>query len=384
MDRAAVAEATSEELAAALAQVHAVENATVATKLELISVCDERKTWVEDGCASMENWVAQRLGVAWRTGAELVRVARALEERVVLAEAFASGALSWDKLRALVQLTTPENEADWTERAPAMGVAELERAARAARERSEAAAAAAHHGRELRFRAHPELPVKRVSGWIPNDICAVIEGAIEREAKGMPLHQVDGTWEPYRARRVDALHKICSQALGADTAADRATVILHEQLDGSTTLADGTGLADSAAEWMRCDCQEQHADGAVTDPIPRALRRKILRKYGRCTFPGCEERRWLQIHHVIWRSKGGPTVEWNLRPDCGFHHRLIHQPGWRVVWDEEGELHYFRPDGVEVKVIPPPPLRPDVRDGVEGWMPFTNRGSSQPECDDTS
>src|SRR5438874_7323624 len=139
MDRAAVAEATSEELAAALAQVHAVENATVATKLELISVCDERKTWVEDGCASMENWVAQRLGVAWRTGAELVRVARALEERVVQAEAFASGALSWDKLRALVQLTTPENEADWTERAPAMAVAELERAARAARERSEAA-----------------------------------------------------------------------------------------------------------------------------------------------------------------------------------------------------------------------------------------------------
>ena len=77
-------------------------------------------------------------------------------------------------------------------------------------------------------------------------------------------------------------------------------------------------------------------------------------------------------------------MEWNLRPDCGFHHRLIHQPGWRVVWDEEGELHYFRPDGVEVKVIPPPPLRPDVRDRVEGWMPFTNRGSPQPECDDTS
>src|SRR5947209_3724402 len=100
MARAAVAEATSEELGAALVQVHAVENATVATKLELISICDERKTWVEDGCASMESWVAQRLGVAWRTGADLVRAARALEDRPTLAEAFASGALSWDKLRA--------------------------------------------------------------------------------------------------------------------------------------------------------------------------------------------------------------------------------------------------------------------------------------------
>jgi hypothetical protein len=83
MDAAAIAEATSEQLADALAQVHAVENATVATKLELISLCEERKTWVEDGCASMENWVAQRLGVAWRTGAELVRTARALEVRPV-------------------------------------------------------------------------------------------------------------------------------------------------------------------------------------------------------------------------------------------------------------------------------------------------------------
>ena len=112
MDRAAVAEATSEELARALGQVHAVENATVATKLELISICDERKTWAEDGCASMESWVAQRLGVAWRTGAEMVRVARALEERPVLAETFASGARSWDKVRALVVVATPDDEGE--------------------------------------------------------------------------------------------------------------------------------------------------------------------------------------------------------------------------------------------------------------------------------
>jgi len=384
MDRAAVAEATSEELGAALVQVHAVENATVATKLELISICDERKTWVEDGCASMESWVAQRLGVAWRTGADLVRAARALEDRPTLAEAFASGALSWDKLRALVQISTPDDEAGWTTKALAMTVAELERAARAARERSEAAAAAAYHGRELGFRAHPELPVKRVSGWIPNDMAAVIEEAINRQAGRMPLHQIDGTWEPYRARRVDALLKICSQALGADGDADRATVVLHEQPDGSTSLADGTGLADSTAEYLRCDCREQHADGSVTDAIPRSLRRKILRKYGRCTFPGCEQRHWLQIHHIIWRSKGGPTVEWNLRPDCPFHHRVIHQPGWRVVWDDDGQLHYFRPDGCEVKEEPPPRLDPQVRKRVEEWMPFTNRASTDPEGDDTS
>jgi hypothetical protein len=383
MDAAAIAEATSEQLADALAQVHAVENATVATKLELISLCEERKTWVEDGCASMENWVAQRLGVAWRTGAELVRTARALEERPVLAEAFASGALSWDKLRALVTITTPENDGEWTEKAPSMTVAELERTARAVRERSEADNAAAHRGRQLYFRPHRDLPVKRVSGWVPNDMAAAIERAIDREAERLPLHPLMPV-DPYPARRVDALFKICSEALGADGDADRATVVLYEEPDGSTVLADGTGLPASAAEWMRCDCREQHADGATTDSIPRAMRRKILRRYGACTFPGCEQRRWLQIHHVIHRSKGGPTVEWNLRPKCPFHHRVIHEPGWRVAWDEEGELHYFRPDGVEVYVKPPPRLRSDVRDRIERWMPFTARGSPEPDSDDTS
>jgi len=384
MDRAAVAEATSEELGSALAQVHAVENATVATKLELISICDERKTWIEDGCASMESWVAQRLGVAWRTGAELVRAARALEERPALAEAFASGALSWDKLRALVQITTPDDEAEWVAKAPTMTVAALERAARATRERSEADNAARHRGRQLFFRAHRDLPVKRVVGWIPNDVCAVIEHAIDREAERLAPDPRDGVFEPYCARRVDALHKICSQALGADPDADRATVVLHEQPDGSTTLADGTALPDSAAEWLRCDCREQHGDGSVTDSIPRALRRKILRTYGGCAFPGCEQRHWLQIHHVIWRSKGGPTVEWNLRPDCPYHHRLIHQPGWRVVWDETGQLRYFRPDGIEVKVDPPPPLDPEVRKRVQEWMPFNEGVSFDLEAEDTS
>jgi hypothetical protein len=94
-------------------------------------------------------------------------------------------------------------------------------------------------------------------------------------------------------------------------------------------------------------------------------------------FPGCEQRHWLQIHHVIHRSKGGPTVEWNLRPECPFHHRVIHQPGWRVQCDEDGDLHYFRPDGIEVTANPPPPLRPDVRARVDRWMPFTE-GPSPP------
>jgi len=71
--------------------------------------------------------------------------------------------------------------------------------------RSEAAAAAAHHGRELRFRAHPELPVKRVVGWIPNGMAAVIEQAIDREAGRLLPSSVTGMFEPYCAHQAKGL-----------------------------------------------------------------------------------------------------------------------------------------------------------------------------------
>src|SRR5437588_4566112 len=152
MDPVALAECTSEELGNALGQVHALVSSAQATLLELIRACEERKVWAEDGCCSIQSWVAMQLGVAWRTAAEMVRVARSLEERPAIASAFASGALSWDKVRALSVFTTPSSDADWAEAAPETRVSTLERAAKANRERDEGEAAASRAGQKLLFR----------------------------------------------------------------------------------------------------------------------------------------------------------------------------------------------------------------------------------------
>src|SRR5205807_1339747 len=80
---------------------------------------------------------------------------------------------------------------------------------------------------------------------------------------------------------------------GADGDADRATVILHEEADGSHSYADGAPVVASVGEAVRCDCREQHADGSVDQVISPSLRRKVLATYRGCTFPSCEQRRWL-------------------------------------------------------------------------------------------
>jgi hypothetical protein len=111
MDQAAIAESSTEELASAVAQIHALECAVRSSLLELLRTCDERKVWVEDGCRSLESWLAMRLHITWRSAADLVRVARGLADLPAISDAFASGVLSWDKVRALAVVASPADDA---------------------------------------------------------------------------------------------------------------------------------------------------------------------------------------------------------------------------------------------------------------------------------
>ncbi|GBC87038.1 hypothetical protein HRbin12_01039 [bacterium HR12] len=64
-----------------------------------------------------------------------------------------------------------------------------------------------------------------------------------------------------------------------------------------------------------------------------------------CTFPGCGTRAFTEAHHIVFYRFGGPTTLENLTLVCSFHHRLVHEHGWRIRRGPEGELTWFRPDG---------------------------------------
>jgi hypothetical protein len=75
-----------------------------------------------------------------------------------------------------------------------------------------------------------------------------------------------------------------------------------------------------------------------------------------CRFPGCGSRRFTQAHHVVWWGDGGPTDLDNLVLVCFFHHRLVHEHGWKMERDREGRVRWFRPDGS--RHMPPMSVRP--------------------------
>ncbi len=45
----------------------------------------------------------------------------------------------------------------------------------------------------------------------------------------------------------------------------------------------------------------------------------------------------------------------NLVLLCPFHHRAVHEGGWRVEMDERGVPHFFNPLGVRMPVVPVTP-----------------------------
>ena len=84
----------------------------------------------------------------------------------------------------------------------------------------------------------------------------------------------------------------------------------------------------------------------------RQRRAALARSNGHCAYPGCERRVRMQVHHCNEWSKGGPTDIDQLVPLCPYHHRCVHEGGFRVE-AAPGGFRFFRPDGRRVEEVPP-------------------------------
>ena len=142
--------------------------------------------------------------------------------------------------------------------------------------------------------------------------------------------------------------------------------------------AGGIHVGKQAARRVACDAglvELRHAaDGEVLDvgrrtrTVPTALRRALQsRDRSQCQFPGCDSRH-CDAHHVVHWADGGETQLSNLVSVCRFHHRAVHEEGFRVVADSAGQFQFLRPNGEPLPAVPPaprwegvgPPLAPTV------------------------
>jgi hypothetical protein len=349
---------TSGEVTNTLDRAVVVMSAASAEALRAVAEVDRRMLWRRDGATSLTSWLAGRYGLAWGTAREWVRVAHALKGLPRIAEAYASGRLSWDRLRPVTHFVSPETDEQWAARAAELRPAWLWREARRHERIRAREAEEARRERYLRLDWDRERSVLWLEGMLPAEEGTALQAAIHGRAERVPADPQAA--DPGGARLADAL---VDMATGGS---EPATVVVHAGADVIARQESQTGpwlaeteggqrLAPEAVRRLACDGRIEWVLESGGRPVgigrrgravPGQLLRVLRHRDGAaCRFPGCERKRWLHAHHLVHWAEGGGTNLDNLVLLCHAHHRLIHEGGWRTSGHPARNLRFHDPGG---------------------------------------
>ena len=234
-------ECTSAELTDAIGQLHALACAAHRQMLAAVAALDRRQGWREDGATSMASWLAFRLGVSHRSGAEWARLASSLETLPALGRAFGEGRLSADQVTPLASVATAETDETMAAEATGWTAAQCASFARRTRPVSGEEAAKARRRRSLRWHWDLDAGLLHLRGRLAQEEGATVVAALERIAAAAKPDPETGLYDPFEWRAADALVELASAQLGASAEPDRATVVVHAD---ASALTGGEGVAE--------------------------------------------------------------------------------------------------------------------------------------------
>ncbi len=381
----------TERLEHEITELAAHLNAGCCRWLELLAEFDRRGVWADYACRSCAEWVAWQCALTTRSAREHVRVARRLPELPLIHEHFASGQLSYSKVRALTRVAEPDTEEDLVELARHATASQLERIVRGLRHVSTADAEEQQVNRYLTtwweddgsLSIHGRLPAEDGAAFLAGLDAAHDRLREERErdrdsqpASGSAEPRTDGGSAEPRSERpaetplpahqthADALVELARGGAGYDVTVHVDVDVLSRDARGQVRVDGGPTLAPETARRLACDSslipiieRDGHvlSVGRKTRAIPPAIRRGVEARDGGCRFPGCEHRRFLDTHHIIHWACGGETDKSNLIQLCRHHHRLVHEGQVRASGNADKVVHFRLRDGTTLQSSPPAP-----------------------------
>ena len=364
--------ATSDEIDRGFDHLGGLTSASHAEICRLIREVDIRQSWMSDGARTLIDWVAARMNVRHDTARQLVSVARRLADLPELSQSFARGDFSLDQVDAISKMATPETEKGLIDEALGLSNTALDRRARRSNPPSVADERSVHDRRALYLQWNldeSELKFRGNMGGLQGEI---FQGAVETGADKIPINPETGMFDAYPSRLVDGLVEL-SATVGDTSTPPQLTV--HAELDALTTTSDavnelphGALVPNQTAQRLGCDSVVETVihDGPQVVGIgrngriiPGWLRRVVHDRDPVCQFPGCQNSRWIQIHHIHHWAQGGTTDLDNLISLCGHHHRFVHEHGWHITGDPNDQVVFRRPDWTQY---------PPKRVGVDGRL----------------
>ncbi|MBM4129992.1 HNH endonuclease [bacterium] len=294
------------------------------------------------GHASLQLYATQALGFTDNRYWQFKRLADDLDRLPALKSAVACGDVGWTKAQQVARVATPATQAAWVDRAKAVGRRELEREVRAARATPPAAHQDAARG------APPQLALAPAQE--PAPAAAPLPGSLTLRGDALQLARFEALVEKARKLRavaagvdrlevvlagLEALVEAAAREGDADANSPRAAepryqIIVHQCPDcAAATVTTATGerrLAPAQVAAVACDARVRAAEGPNRATIAPAVRARVLaRDRHRCATPGCGSARFLEVHHVVPRSRGGTNEAANLVTLCSRCHGFVHE-----------------------------------------------------------
>ena len=173
--------------------------------------------------------------------------------------------------------------------------------------------------------------------------------------------------KPLRVRRAAALvhvaeHYLATRGSGSGASplksSDAWQVFVHvnandahpdNRINGAHTtyMDDRRCVAPHVARQLACDASRrtvlENDRGEVLNIgrrsriVPWRIAHALRLRDGGCRFPGCNQQRWTDAHHIRHWADGGETSLANLITLCRYHHRALHRNEFRIERDAGGE-----------------------------------------------
>ncbi len=281
-------------------------------ELALIREAIRVSLWRRLGMVSMREYLEHAMGYGPQVASERLRVAEALEGLPAIEDALATGELSYSAVRELTRIATAKTEEAWLDACKGKNLRQIEELV-----------AEREHGDAPSDEPKPDVRPQRVAMML-------------RPAARAALRSVRQAIEAVRGERIDVselIEELCRAYGSGAEEAPRAEIAITtcDTCKQARQHAAGRAIAISGAEYEEAACDARligslEAPQRVTSAIPPATERAVKQRDGyRCTIPGCRSARFLHVHHVVWRSRGGGHQMENLTTLCGGHHGAVHR-----------------------------------------------------------
>ncbi len=268
------------------------------------------------GYATALEYLERLFGYGPRMAKERLRVAEALAGLPAMRDALAAGGLTWSAVRELSRVAQAGTEAEWLAAARGKTARQIEEMV---------------SGRKPGDR--PSDPAEPVTRHVLRLELSAEALAAFREARRQIELEVGHSLDDDAAVRMLA-HYALRGPDDPGRAAYQVALTVCEECGRGTRDGSGQALAVEPhhIEAARCDAQEfslTHV-GSTAEPaaqsIPPSIRREVLRRdHGRCQVVGCRSAKFVEVHHIVWRSDGGTHHPSNLTTTCSAHHALVHR-----------------------------------------------------------